>query len=284
MTESLSKIHLYLEAVTERPGDPSTDVVRRWISNLKAVAATAGNESEAKALWSLEETLEAQDRYLDAFAALKSHDFYRAWCSLERAEVALHSLEPHEAEPPHRFRTDFIRRYVPKWQSLFPYKLFLSPEVIQHEKKCSICGAVVRPRTPCGHRPGEIYRGELCMRVVTKAEPLGVGIVENPVQKYSVIFLNDPTTGKAYDHYNYATVRYAADRLRRPFDEWEVEKTTRTWPHSRFRHVGRNDSCPCSSKSKYKKCCLRKDGVTLPHMQFTFATPPPIDLPTEVYS
>lgn len=25
----------------------------------------------------------------------------------------------------------------------------------------------------------------------------------------------------------------------------------------KFRHVGRNDKCPCGSNLKYKKCCLK---------------------------
>jgi hypothetical protein len=192
MTESLTEIHKFLEAVAERPNSPTSAIIRQKISEQKAFAVTAGNEQQAKTLWCLEETLEAQDLYLQAFAELTSHDFYRAWCNLEKAEIALHALAPHELEPPNRFRTDFIRNYVPKWQSLFPYKLFFSPEWLHLEKKCSICGAVVKPRTPCGHRPGEIYGGQLCLRVITDGQVLGVAYVENPVQKYSVLFMNDP--------------------------------------------------------------------------------------------
>jgi uncharacterized protein len=40
-------------------------------------------------------------------------------------------------------------------------------------------------------------------------------------------------------------------------------------PHvSGFRHIGRNDPCPCGSGSKYKKCCLNKAAaLTLPAAQ-----------------
>lgn len=281
--KSLSEIREFLEAVTERTGVSSPDGIADSISELKATALACGNEAGAKDLWCLEQTLKAQEGYIRAFADLKARKFYEGWCRFEEAELALHFLEPHENEPSARFRLDFIREYIPKWQSLFPYKLFLSPELLEEEKECSICGAKVAPRNPCGHRVGEIYGGQMCCRVVTKLDVMGVGLVDNPVQKYSVPFIPDPVTGKSRDHYNYGVVQYAIDCLRSPFDRWDVEKTTRIQPHSRFRHVGRNDACPCESKKKYKKCCLGKEGVIRPHLQFSFAVPPPAGQMTDVY-
>ena len=121
---------------------------------------------------------------------------------------------------------------------------------------------------------------EMCCRVVTKMEFQGIALVENPVQKYSVPFLNDPVTGKKRDHYNYGLLESATQALRAPFHEWEAEWTTRRQPHIYFRHVGRNDPCPCQSGKKYKKCCLRHEGVLRPHVEFTFSVPPPEGTPT----
>jgi uncharacterized protein YecA (UPF0149 family) len=274
----------YLERVSDRPAEPSSEVVRRSLSSLKAKALSRGDQDGAKALWSLEQALGAQEHYLKAFGLLKLGKFYDAWCELERAELVLGALFPHGNSLWARLRLDCIQRYTEKWQSLYPYRIFLSPELVELEKKCSICGQVVAPRKSCGHLTGEIYDGQMCVRIITKMEVLGVAMVEKPVQKYSVVFLSDPTTGKSRDHYNYAVVQYAISAIQDPFHEWEVEQTSRFWPHSKFSHIGRNDPCPCQSGRKYKKCCLLKKGVVFPHWEFRFAVKPPPGTPTEFLS
>jgi SEC-C motif-containing protein len=233
----------------------------------------------AKRAWCLEQAHRAQVSYLDAFGDMKAGRFYEAWCALETAELILHSLDPHGKALWKRLHLDFIDEYVVKWQSLFPYKMFLSPEIVEEEVVCSICRKILAPRRPCGHTVGEIYGGKMCLRIVTKMQPLGVALVANPVQKYSVIFAGEGTDQKSRDHYNYGLVRYAIAALRNPFDKWDAERSVRRQPHTYFRDVGRNDPCPCDSKKKYKKCCLLVDGVLRPHVEFRFAVPPPVGTP-----
>jgi SEC-C motif len=280
---TIEAVEQYLRSVANRPLTPTPEQVADALRSLKTAAVGRGDEQEAKRLWCLERALKAQDLYLDAFQALKRKQFYDAWCALERAEVVLGFLERHETARRKIFRLDFIAEYVEKWQSLFPYKVFFSPEYLEVKKECSICGELVLPRKGCNHRLGEIYGGEMCCHVVTDLEVFGIGMVENPVQKYSVPFLKDEATGKQRDHYNYAAVEYAIAGLQNPFDHWRVERTTRLQPHSRFRYVGRNEPCPCESKKKYKKCCLNREGVLRPHLQFHWSVPPPPGMPSEVY-
>ena len=254
------------------------------IAAAKADALGRRDEAEAKRLWCLEQVLRARNQYREAFHLLKSSRYYDAWCELERLELTLQFLRPHFGSEFHRYHLDFISTYCRRWQGLFPYKMFMSPELIEHEKKCSICGDPVSIRNPCGHRVGEIYGGEMCVRIVTNAEFLGTAFVESPVQKYSVPFMVDPESGESRDHYNYSVVRYAAERLSSPFHEWDVEWTTRRQPHERFPNVGRNDKCPCESGRKYKKCCLRESGVLRPHVEFVFHVPPAHELLRVEYS
>jgi hypothetical protein len=277
----IEEVRLYLDTVARRPLEPSSEAVKKALAAIKSEAVSRGDQTEAKVVWCLEQALRAQDSYFAAFQALKGKKFYEAWCEFEHVELTLHDLSRHDTSSWSRFKLDHIQRYTEKWQRLFPYKLFLSPELLELEKKCSICGQIVNPRKQCGHITGEIYDGQMCLRIVTKMEPLGVAMVEKPVQKYSVIFLSDQVTGQSRDHYNYALVQYAINALREPFDEWDVEQTSKLWPHSRFSHIGRNDPCPCESGRKYKKCCWPRDGVVLPHWQFRFAVAPPEGTPAE---
>jgi hypothetical protein len=268
-------VHSFLKAVARRPDEPSLEAVREALGRLKRGAVAAGDQARAKGIWCLEETLAIQEHYLLAFRLLRAGEFYQAWCEPERTELALADLERHDTACWPDLRLDFIKAHTAKWQSLFPYRMFYSPELLHAEKLCSICNRPVAPQSFCGHRVGEIYNGELCYRTATKLEVLGLSMVEKPVQKYSVLFLVDAKTGQQRDQYNYALVEYPIKALREPFDAWDVERTTRRQPHARYADVGRNDPCPCESGKKYKKCCLREVGVLRPHFQYTFAIEPP---------
>jgi hypothetical protein len=162
--------------------------------------------------------------------------------------------------------------------------MFFSPEYIEHKKKCSICGRLVRPRTGCDHKLGDIYGGKMCFHIVTEADPISISLVENPVQKYSVAFPNHPTTGEKGDFYNYSAVEYARSIIRDPFDQWSVERKTKLWPHSHFPDVKRNDACPCGSTKKYKKCCGPKESVLMPHFEFHLSTEAPSGIPNDFLS
>ena len=100
---------------------------------------------------------------------------------------------------------------------LYPYAVFFSPEVLEVQKKCTIC--VVSIRHPCGHEPGEIYDGRLCLREVTSAAFIGVAMVTKPAQKYFVAFLKSES-GEKRDHYKYDLVEFVMKRLEGPFEEW----------------------------------------------------------------
>lgn len=271
---TLEEIRGYLKAVARRPNEPTQGAVREALAQFKRTAIAAGSQEEAKRLWCMEQSLAVQEHYLQAFRHLHAGEFYEAWCEFERTEIEVAALERHEQASWQDFRLDFIQTYTSKWQALFPYKMFYSPELLHIEKQCSVCKRPVLPRSFCGHRVGEIYDGELCYRTITKLEMLGISLVDAPEQKYSVLFLTDEKTGKRRDHYRYDLVQYAIKALREPFDGWDVERSSRRQPHSRFSDVGRNDPCPCDSGMKYKQCCLPEAGVLQPHFEFTFAVPP----------
>ena len=281
--KSRQEIGRYLRGVVRReyPGEEAKAQVVDTLAQIKRQAVARGDQEEAKRIWCYEKILQIQSSYLSSFYDMKAGNYYGAWCSLERVEIALHFLERHfsSESDDDQYRLRFIEEHSRQFQSLFPYGLFMSPAFLETEKKCSICGHPISIRNPCGHQVGEIYDGEMCCREVTKAEVLEISLVTNPVQKYSVPFLVDPKTGKQKDHYDYTFVQYVVSGLWRPFDAWDMRRTEARHPHSRYAHVGRNDDCPCGSGGKYKDCCLRESGVLRPHLDIRFTVPPPEDLP-----
>jgi hypothetical protein len=276
----MDEVRIVLRAVASRKFSDDISELKTSLAEHKKTAVQVGDQTLAKEIWCLEETLDAQAKYLEAFQQLKKADYYGAWCTLEQAELAIGFLRPHFQSEWATYKLDRIEEYVRKWQGLFPYKIFFSPEIVEIEKTCSICNKPVSLRNHCGHEVGEIYNGEMCCRIISKVEFLGTATVSSPVQKYSVPFIVDPKTGQQRDHYNYTLVKYAAQRIEDPFLGWSCTWTKRRHPHSRYRHVGRNDKCPCESGKKYKHCCLKEEGVLRPHVEFDFQFPLPPHLQT----
>jgi hypothetical protein len=279
---TMEDIHDYLRAVAQRPAAPAIEEIRASLAEHKQASLAVCNQRYAKFLWCWEQALRVQEHYLLAFRHLKTGDYYDAWCALERTELGLASLERHEKQSWSEFRLGEINAATLRWQALFPYRMFFSPEIVYLEKECSVCNAKVLPNAFCGHLLGEIYNGEMCFRTITNARILSISLVDKPFQKYSVAFMTDGS-GMRKDNYKYHLVKYAASALTNPFDDWNVAESKRRQPHARFADVGRNDSCPCDSGAKYKRCCLPRAGVLRPHFQFTFAVSPPATVSADTY-
>jgi len=281
---TLEDVKTYLRKAPDNFNSRDSRSAKQLLLSIKDRAVKDNDQALAKTIWCLDEILDIQDRFITGFFQMKADEFYEGWCTLEKVELGIHFLNPHFQDTANEFHLSFISKHTSQYQSIFPYKVFMSPEILEIEKTCSICNKVISVRNPCGHRVGEIYDGKMCSRFVSKAEFLGMAMVEDPVQKYSVPFLSDSKGGVKKDHYNYAFIRYLVQRLSSPFHAWDVDKTKRRHPHTRYSHVGRNDPCPCESGKKYKQCCLLEDGVLRPHCEFTFQVTPPEHLMTTEYS
>ncbi len=282
---TIDQIIDYLKNIKER--DTTSQKVSEVNESLKKIKdgfVRENNQREAKVMWCFEQILKIQDAYLKAYQQMKQKGFYEAWCALEHCELELGSMKPHFSINDDAYSLSFINKHIKQYASLFPYKLFMSPEILLIATDCNICGKKVSIRKPCGHEVGEIYNGEMCIRIVTKMELLGMAFVKSPLQKYSVPFMTDEKTGKRVDHYNYAVVSCLIERLQSPFDSWDVHWTKRRHSHSKFKNVGRNDKCPCGSEEKYKNCCLKESGVLIPDCEFILSVPPPADLRNIEYS
>jgi hypothetical protein len=257
----------YLSHPEYRPSELTPQQIGIKLEKYKRNAVMRSDELAAKEAWCFEKALDIQELYIRAFSALQRGSFYDGWCLLEQVGISLGQVEAHAGRFWHLFKLGFISVHVERWQSLFPYKVFFSPEIIEVEKRCSICNLIVRPRTGCTHRLREIYEGEMCFHIITKMQALGVGMVSNPVQKYSVAFISGKN-GESIDQYDYTPIKYALKISDSLFPDWTVKRSVRLQPHARFSHVGRNERCPCGQDKKYKKCCLLKAGVAQPHLEF----------------
>lgn len=228
---------------------------------------------EAKQIWIYQTIIEIHKLYLNAFNLLKNKKYYEGWCQLERTEITISSLKRHFQYDKKVFGLWDIEKKVKNLQVIFPYRLFASSEILKKTKECSVCGKEISIRNSCGHVVGEIYNGEMCHRIVTEADILGVSLVENPGNKYSVMFLKDEKTGEQKDQYNYDTVDYLFDLITEPYESWELEVSQRTMTKKDYGNIGRNDPCLCGSGKKFKKCCGLNIGKKYPHYEFIVLNP-----------
>ena len=250
------------------------------LSVAKAVAVSRNDQPAASLIWCAQTIASIQRGFIAAFSHLKADAFYEAWCQLERCEVEILGLKHHHSvtdDDPHRI--EYIEKMIQRWQALYPYKLFFSPELLKKKVVCSICGVKVTPRSNCGHAKFGVYDGEMCHHRVTEVEVLGISLVESPVQRYSVAFLEADEARKPKDHYNYGNVRFVVERLDSPFHGWDSYLTTRNISGSQAAHLASADPCPCLSGKSFGDCCTGTTEITVPHLQIRLYVQPSKSLP-----
>lgn len=278
LEQHLRRIEQHLLQVTSRiPDDGKDSAISHLVDDLKDRAVQRDDQCFAKKFWCYEAVQTCQNSYIRAFADMKNHNFFAAWKSLERSERVLANLERHfelDVYGTDAYRLLHIGKSTSQFQRLYPYKLFFSAGFVVRESSCSICGRDLSLRDPCGHTVGEVYKGQMCVREIKKADLLEVSMVENPVYKYAVPFQSSRETGKSEDDYNYAHLDFAIERLEDPFTSWDLVAHKRQRLVSDFDYVGSNDPCPCGSGSKFKRCCIRKEYLLRNHLDIRLYNEP----------
>jgi hypothetical protein len=240
------------------------------LANLKKVYVSEQDEVNSKFICCLESMFRIQYSYKQVWEKLRKKSFYEAWCTLEQCEIGLKRLLKHKTEIFEEFGFSQIFSSVLKLQSLYPYRYFLSPEILEKKVRCNICGNIVSMRNHCGHIVGEIYNGEYCYRIVEDLEFLGISLVQEPVQKYSVAFSSDTKTGNKIDQFDYQLLEYLLDYIKTDFESWDVIKTTKKFSIEYFKEIDGNDKCPCGSDKIFKECCSSKNELEIQHYEFLF--------------
>ncbi|WP_324682358.1 hypothetical protein [Bibersteinia trehalosi] len=219
------------------------------------------NENFANHLWKLKTLLLAQNYYLQFVELISMKKYYDSWLVLEKCENSINILNRHiDKELAKKYYFKFLRFQVSKWQKLYPYNLFASPEFIHKKVKCSICNKYLTPRNNCQHLVGNLYSGEICYHIIEDIELIGVAMVKNPVMKSNVI---DPHG----ENKNFTGIDMILSILPTPFQYWDINYTKTFIPNAHIIHKTPNMFCPCQSGLSYLLCCKGKRGCLIPHYQ-----------------
>lgn len=199
-------------------------------------------------LWLLKTSLDIKNEFNKSWQSLQKKEYFISWKILEQIEKEIINIRSNFDVKNNKYNLELIENTVKKLQKLYPYNLFLSPEIIVEKEKCSICGKIRDIRNGCEHIIGKIYDGEICVAIVEKCQFVGAALVEKPLQKYSVAFLSEG------DHYDYSALEKFLMSVQNPFGKWNVilEKIPR------YKNLKRNEKCLCGSGKKYKKCCINQ--------------------------
>lgn len=255
-----------------RPDFSYEDVIAE-LQNLKELAVKEDAQEQAKEFWICQTIIGVHKLYSHAFNLLKDKQYYEAWCQLERTEKTMSSLKRHFSFQENKYFLNFIEKSVRNLQVIFPYRLFASMEIVKTSILCSVCDKKISIRNSCGHIVGEIYEGEMCYRIVDKCEVLGIALVDDPGNKYSVMFIKDSSTGEQVDHYSYDIIDYLFDNLGSPYEFWDLRVLQKEIKQEDFKDMNENDNCNCNSGLKLKDCCQTKIGEKYPHYEFSVKNP-----------
>lgn len=266
--ETVTWLRDYRDRVNRETCDKHVEL----LSRLKKKAVTDGDQLTAKAVWCLETIYSIQRQYVAAVQGMRTGQFQQAWYLLDRCDIEGSFLRKHFADDREEFGIQHALIHVRRFQDLYPYNWGISPEFLYKEIRCSVCDEKITLRSDCGHETGEIYDGEMCSREISSIDILGVSIVANPVQKYSVIFPNGD------DDDRFSLPQYVATALNNPWDAWSCQIEDRRQHHPAFQNLGRNEPCACGSGVKYKRCCANKETV-FPHYRVTLSEHPKAELP-----
>lgn len=217
-------------------------------------------EKLANKLWEIKTIFLAQNSYLIFIDFLRKKEYYDAWCSLEHCELKINELNRHCSEKTkNKYFFHFIKFQIKRWQAIYPYKLFSSPQFIHKKVTCSICKEIISPRGSCTHIIGDLYSGEICYHKVEDFEIIGFAIVKNPVMKSNVV-------NPEGENNNFSGLDMVINTLDMPFQYWDINYTKKFIPHE---HITSSASglCPCDSGLSYLMCCQGRKGCLIPHLQ-----------------
>ena len=224
------------------------------------------DEENANVAWATLEIVSLHRDYRKVFSMLQNKQYYDAWCLLEQIEIGIANLLRNF--PGVKNAVEYVSIIVRQLQSLYPYRVFFSTVIIVKERTCGICGKKRSIRHHCGHYPGHVYNGELCIDIVKKAELEGIDIVFNPEHKYAVAFGRNGEDDHK-DHYDYKLLDGLMGWWKDPYLPWHYTTKHIHKSLDEFPGLKDDDNCPCGSGKKYMECC-KNDPEGVKHVVYEY--------------
>lgn len=126
---SLTKLEKLLRNNIKNPSitwwETTSDDIRKRINDTSPLLS----DDEVNKLWYLNELANTRKSYIEAFCKIKEHQYYQAWCDLEQIEISNARIKNNQFLRNKSYGVEWLSNTVSNWQSLYPYHLFMSPEM-----------------------------------------------------------------------------------------------------------------------------------------------------------
>ena len=185
------------------------------------------------------------------FKSLKKKEYRESWNILQDCLDSAFWIGQYTVIE-NRFEIPQIVDLLTSYESLYPYKVFASSEMVITKSECSICGKPFQS-LDCPHIKGNLYWGEVAIENVTEIKEFqAVAMVSHPLDKRCVMELSDDTRT---NEEKFQVLNEFLEQKIAPLQQFtiEIQKTRRQRPDIKI--VGRNDKRPCGSGKKFKNCC-----------------------------
>jgi len=138
------------------------------------------------------------------------------------------------------------------YESLYPYKIFVSSELIVTKSRCSICGASWNS-LDCTHIKGNLVWGKVVTEEILDAEFSAIAIVPHPIDKRCIIEIDEKD-----QEYSFNKIDLFTGQNLYPFTMFTISSKKSFKRREDIKIVGVNSPCSCGSGLKFKKCCKKK--------------------------
>jgi hypothetical protein len=243
--------------------------------DLQKLAIKSNNESLANSKYLCKEYLRLFCLLSKYFRSLDEKQYRRSWDYLQDCLDTAYWIG-QSTPTGTRYEIPILIDLLTAFESLYPFKMFGSAEMIISKSECSICGQPFQSLN-CPHIKGHLYWGEVALEIVTEIRELqAVSLVEHPLDKRCVIEINDdersePEKFRLLDEF----LNYKLQPLQ--LFSFEIHKSRRKNPD--IVEVGRNDTCSCGSGKRFKECCEKK--LYYKHLHYIIHTGDKIKLITD---
>lgn len=119
------------------------------------------------------------------FTMLGEHDFELSWSKLQDCLDIIYWVKKF-TKSDNLLDIGEIYSLLNCYESLYPYNVFISSEIIVKKSHCSICKKRESDLI-CPHIKGNLYWGELAINVIDDLEFKGFALVTNPLDKRCVV-------------------------------------------------------------------------------------------------
>jgi len=207
-------------------------------------------------------------RFLSVYGTLwdkiVKYEFSASWNDLQDALDLLRLIKRFSS-----INVSFFENQLLELEQAYPYNVFFSVGMTVEYIECGICGKDINS-LECEHIRGNLYMGELANGVYRNVVSLDhASLVADPEDKRCVISYKD--NGPHFRVVRYLSQMITSD-ANRILTFNRLEHSKRIISRQQFPKIGRNATCFCGSRKKFKKCCWLLPQAEIDHTEI-IATP-----------